>query len=792
MTLLKRLIREVHHRSLWQVTGIYLVGSWGALEAVDGVTKNAGLPAWVPPFALVLLVIGLPIVLATAFIQVGMPRRGGDGEDGEDREEGGGSVRERPVARRPGEVPPRLVVAPGSPPAVSDFPPVHGIFTWRNAFMGGLLAFSLLGMAVAGYFAMRITGVGPVASLAAQGVFEDREPVVLADFIATGSDPGIARLVTEALRVDLVESTALAVLPESYVSAALHRMGLPDSSTVTAEIAREIAQRDGFKAILWGEVGALGGGYVLTASLVEAPSGQNLGAFRETAVNEESLLRAIDKLSERIREKAGESLRQIRARTSLESVTTSSLEALKAYTEAMALSTRGREGEAIALLESALELDPDFGMAWRKLAVLLANTGTNPDRREEAATRAYELRSRMTEQERFLAEAYYFTLVDPQPQRVTQAYERVLAVSPDDPTALNNLATRIRREDPDRAIQLLEMAVNGPGASSSAHTNLVIYYWDAHRDEDAAEIIRLAVERYPGSQRAKALAWDLESLRGRFASSHDGRRELLGTSGLSVTVRRMQELQLASDDAGMGRLQEARGHILTVLDMAEAEEQPRWAAMALSDWAFVEVLMGSPESARENLRQLAALGVPWELDDQGWVAANEVVSKALLGDPSGAEGALARWEAAVPSPQRTDGVRGAMAWARWGVALGNEDAFQALEAVDYIQSQVARCGEGRCWGWWERARALEAAGRADEARAMYRRHLSGVTFTEVRWNPVMTPDALLRLGALAEEAGDLAEARDAYGRFVELWAGADPALQYRVQRAREALERLGG
>ena len=791
MTLLKRLIREVHHRSLWQVMGIYLVGSWGALEAVDGVTKNAGLPAWVPPFALVLLLLGLPIVLATAFVQEGMPRRGGEGE-GEDGEEGGGSLREHRVARRPGEIPPRLVVAPGSPPAVSDFPPVHGIFTWRNAGMGGLVAFSLLGMAVAGYFAMRITGVGPVASLAAQGVFEDREPVVLADFIATGTDARIARLVTEALRVDLVESTALAVLPESYVSAALHRMGLPDSTTVTAEIAREIAQRDGFKAILWGEVGALGGGYVLTASLVEAPSGQNLGAFRETVATEAALLPAIDKLSERIREKAGESLRQIRARTSLESVTTSSMDALKAYTEAMGLSTRGREAEAIALLESALELDPDFGMAWRKLAVLLANTGANPERRREAAIRAYELRGRMSEPERFLTEAYYFSLIEPQPQRVIQAYERVLAVSPDDPTALNNLAIRVRKEDPERAIELLERAVNGPGASASAHNNLVIYYWDVRRDDDALEMIGRVEDRYPGTMRGRAMAWDLESLRGRFAASHDGRRELVTSGGLSASQRMRIELQLAADDAGSGLLEEGRSHIRTVVDLAEAEEQPRWAAQALSEWAFVEAVLGTPANTRELLRRFSAMGEPWEVDDEGWMAASYAVSRALVGDVAGAERTLAGWEAAVPSPQRTDGVRGAMAWAQWGVALGKGDASSALEAVDYLQDEFARCGRHRCWGWWERARALEAAGRAEEARTMYRHHLDGVAFTEIRWNAVMTPDALLRLAALAEAAGDFAEAQDAYRRFAALWAGADPELQPRVRQAQDAVARLGG
>lgn len=777
MTPLKRFVREIHRRSIWQVTGIYLMGSWGALQVVDGVTENAGLPDWVPPFALVLLVIGLPIVLATAFVQEGMPARGeGEGDPDPGGAGGTGLAETTPEARGPG----------------SDTPSFQGLLTWRNAIVGGVAAFTLLGVAVAAYFGMRATGVGPVASLAAQGVFDDREPVVLADFTATAADPGLARLVTEALRVDLVESTALTVLPESYILEALRRMELPDSTLLTAEVAREIAQRDGMKAVIRGEVGALGGGYVLTASLVEATSGQDLGAFRETATDEAGLLAAIDKLSERIREKAGESLRQIRAGASLESVTTSSLDALKLYSEAQAMSDRGREAEAMALLESALEIDPDFGMAWRKLAALVGNAGADPARRRHAATRAYELRDRMSESERFLTEAYYFSYVEPQEQRSIQAYERVLAVAPDDATALNNLAIAVANQDPDRAIELLERSVNGPGATATAHTNLLQYLWNAGRDADADALMERIRERYPASQSGRVLGLNLESLRGAFASAHDRRRELVALGGLAPVQRLRQEILLAMEDAALGRLEEGRGHLRVALEVAEAEEEPAWKADALTAWAWGETLVGSPASARAYLQRLPDPDAPWTMDADGWVTAFVVGIRALNGDVPGAERTMAGWDAAVPLSARTELMRAAMAWGRWSLATAKGDVAAALEAMDFIQNDFERCGDQRCWGWWDRGRALEMGGRKDEARAMYRRHLEGLAFTEVRWNPVQTVDALWRLAVLAEEAGDAAEAADAYRRFAELWAGADAPLQPRVRQAREKATALGG
>ena len=119
MARLKQLIHEIHRRSLWQVLGIYVVGSWIALQVVDVLANNFGLPTWFPPFALALLIIGLPIVLATAFIQEGSRSALSAGEE---------------------------ATEPGSRAAG----PHHHLFTWRNAILGGAAAFALWGVVAVG------------------------------------------------------------------------------------------------------------------------------------------------------------------------------------------------------------------------------------------------------------------------------------------------------------------------------------------------------------------------------------------------------------------------------------------------------------------------------------------------------------------------------------------------------------------------------------------------------------------------------------------------------------------
>ncbi|NIP60733.1 MAG: hypothetical protein GWM92_20145, partial [Gemmatimonadetes bacterium] len=226
-----------------------------ALQVVESLTESAGLPDWVPSFALVLLVIGLPIVMATAFVQEGMG--GGDeapatpggsqgapaGAEGSATGEVPGDVRSAgaPTGAGPGEAAPGPgavdVAGAAAGPGADDSGLHHRLLTWRNAIVGGVLAFALLGVVVAGYFVMWSTGVGPVGNLVAQGVIEDGERVVLASF-ADATGEGLGDVVTEALRVDLSESSVLQLVEDADVEPVLARMQVEPGTPLTAELAR--------------------------------------------------------------------------------------------------------------------------------------------------------------------------------------------------------------------------------------------------------------------------------------------------------------------------------------------------------------------------------------------------------------------------------------------------------------------------------------------------------------------------------------------------------------------------
>jgi predicted transcriptional regulator len=198
----------------------------------------------------------------------------------------------------------------------------HRLFTWRNALLGGVAAFALLGLAVAAYFVMRVAGIGPVASLAAKDVIEAGEAIIIAAFENTSDDPSLGDVVTEALRVDLAGSPALTPLAPARIQEALRLMQRAPNERLTPELARDVAIREGIRAVLEGEVVSAGSGYILLATLRSPEDQAALATFRRTARNSDELIDAIDKLSQDIREKAGESLRSIRAAPPLARVTT--------------------------------------------------------------------------------------------------------------------------------------------------------------------------------------------------------------------------------------------------------------------------------------------------------------------------------------------------------------------------------------------------------------------------------------------------------------------------------------
>jgi TolB-like protein len=368
-------------RSVWQVTVSYGIGAWIALQVADTLSSLIGLPLWFGQALLALLVTGFLLLLTMS------------------------------IARgRTGEA-------------------MHGstsLFTFKNALRAGVGAVALVMMGTAVYMGMRSVGIGPVGTLQARGVFDEQERLVLADFESDFDQDGLGETVTTLLRIDLAQSPAFTVLEPAQLTPILARMQLDPSAPITYEVALEAARREGIKAIVAGEIVQAGASIVVSARIVAAATGEVLVAVRETADDVSELPDQVDRLSAQLRERVGESLRTIQGDQPLEQVTTASFQALEKYAQADRANNLGDELRALALLEEALAEDSTFAMAHRKLGILLLNTALDPPRRDSAFTHAYELRERLTDRERWLAEAAYLAYVEPdRSSRAQQPRDRV-------------------------------------------------------------------------------------------------------------------------------------------------------------------------------------------------------------------------------------------------------------------------------------------------------------------------------------------------------------------------------
>ena len=452
MNQIQAIINELHRRSIWQVLLIFLGAGWGVLEVIDTFIDRGLLPDWVFNGAMLVLLLGLPIVLATAFVQDRGDAGTAPAPTDQERSPTAGDGAAEGV---PSAEPPARALASLEDSASYDR--LARLLTWNRAIVGGVLAFAVLGVVTTGYLSMRAMGIGDAGTLVAQGVFEEGEVVVLADFVS--SEPGVpAELVTEALRLSLDRSPTIRLMQPTPLNNALQRMELDPAEGLDEDRARELAEREGLKAIVAGDVSLVGGQFVLTARLVDASTGQVLAPFRETIPDIARVVEAIDRLGRSIRDKAGEPLRSIAADPPLKQVTTSSLEALRLYTQAHDVERRGEAIRAMDLYREATRVDPDFAMAYRKLGVQLGNTFGSRSEQVAAYTRAYELRDRLPPVERFVSDATYHHLVVGDLDAAARAYENVLDLDPTNDVALNNLGNVYGRsgkhEDAERVYRL--------------------------------------------------------------------------------------------------------------------------------------------------------------------------------------------------------------------------------------------------------------------------------------------------------------------------------------------------
>ena len=701
----------------------------------------------------------------------------------------------RCLAKRPADRPQSadelLRALDGPPPSPDDTRVIPGTpaprkrLALRLGALAGVLTAVLVGLQAAGVLGTR--------SLVAEGALAERERVIIADFDNRTRDSTLGLAVTEAFRVDLTQSPLIRPLTPEQVGGVLRRMRRDSVGALGYELSREIAAREGIRAVVAGEVSAVGAGYVVSARLVETATGNVLAAFRESAGGPAEIIHAVDRVSKQLRGRIGESLRATRAAPPLEQVTTSSLEALRAFSQALQATRRGERDRNVALLEEAIRLDSTFASAHRALGIALSNANEDPRRRMRALATAYRLRDRLTERERLFAEASYYSFLGNQRDRVVAAYQRMLELNPDDFAALNNLGLIYQLDgELAKAVPLYRRAVEAQpsstgfgnlaevlfGLGDSLAADSIRAVWNATYPDDASYRYQTA-QRLTARGRYDAATAALESLRTEHAESRLVRRTASGALSRLSRIR--------------GRLRESYRLAVAAAQEQFPEQPPDSVAAAVTAFerARDEILiLEQAGPGAERLRGVVT-GPLERIDplNRPYLDAAYLFARAGRGD-------LARQMLAARA--RALGVDSA-------VGLG-PDVFERRYRL-VIEGRVA-ASEGRYdegiaklrdtrdimlhqpWSLPDLGALYDATGRSDSALSVYERYLRSTSLYRDEPDAGELARMLFRLGELHEARGERQRAADRYGAFVELWQGADAELQPRVAEARRRLAAL--
>jgi tetratricopeptide (TPR) repeat protein/tRNA A-37 threonylcarbamoyl transferase component Bud32 len=730
-----------------QVAGLYALASVAVLGLVYVAMDVVGLPGWVLPGAVLLLAAGFPIMLVTSRME---------------RQRAKGSTLAAPLPEAKG---------------------LRRWLTWRRAILGGVVAFAGLTVVAGGYMAMRVLGIGPVGTLMATGVLEERDRIILADFVDRTGDSTLSYAVTEAFRVDLGQSPSVTLVSGSELDEAFARMEREAPEAMTEGIAREVAVREGIKAVVAGEINALGGSYVLSAQLLAAESGEVLVPARETARDSTQIIEAVDRLSNRLRERIGESLRSIRATPPLERVATASLPALRKYSQASRAIDAGESARGIALLKETIALDTAFAAAYRALAIHLGNFGIERALAAESMSKAYRFRDRLPERERlWTAGSYHMQRNEVEAALVP--YLELLESEPESAPLVNNIGVLYSRSrDSERALEYYQRAAELEPDMPNSAFNVVVTHIELGRLDSA---------------RAANEAW----------AAQVGDHPVVHANEYFITMSEFDydAAERALDGWAM-YVDASTSSILTALRIQLAAVRGRVSAMQRE-------LEGSEQRARQGLQ------VPEHLRAVATVAIYDAEVRARP------EGALARLESALEQfpldslePFDRPYTELAEAYARagrperartWLEEFDREvpREFRPLAEIDYDHASAyvtlaagrleeavqsfRRADKGGCpvCVLPGLARAYDALGNSDSLLAVLERYVTTPDDDRIFEDPLELAGVYLRLGEVHEARDQRDQAIDYYSRLVDLWQDADPELQTVVSDVRQRIARL--
>jgi serine/threonine protein kinase/Flp pilus assembly protein TadD len=596
----------------------------------------------------------------------------------------------------------------------------------------------------------------------------DKDVIVIADFANTTGDPVFDSTLKEALAVDLEQSPFLNVLSDRRLSETLKLMGRTPDQRITRDVGRDVCLRTGSKALLAGSIASMGSHYAIVLKAVSCKTGDVLGAAQAEAESREKILQTLGEAAATLRSKLGESLASVQKFDKpLDEATTPSLEALQAYTEGDRLAREKGDTDALPLLKRAVELDPNFARAYATLGIRYNNLG-QATLAIENVRRAYELRDRVSERERYYISCTYFTLVTGELEKAIQQYELWIRDYPRDYVAGTNLGVNyFTMGQFERAAAVTREALRLEPANIIAYNNIGVAYFSMNRLDEAKSTFDDALARKLDGPYLRQSIYYLDFLRKDAPGMQEQFAWAMGKPGAEDIL-----LSAESDtQADHGHLEKSRHLSTQAEESAKRNDSKETAAFWQGNEALREVEFGNYAQGLKQAREALELAPGRDVKVEAALAlarGGDVATAEKLVDSLNEEFSLDTLMQNYWLPT----VRAAIGLQR------HDDPAKAVAilraTVPYELADPPPFTTGTMYPVYLRGQAYlssgNGAGNGELAAAEFQKILDhpGVTV-----NCPLSALSHLGLGRARALSGDRAGARTAYQDFFALWKDAD-------------------
>ena len=597
----------------------------------------------------------------------------------------------------------------------------------------------------------------------------ERDTVLLTDFVNTTGEPVFDSTLRQALAVNLGQTPFLNLFPEDRVRETLRFMGRSPDDRITRDVGREICERQGIKAMLTGTIASLGSHYVITLEALNPRSGDPIAREQIEAESKEKVLSALGTAASNLRQKLGESLSSIqRFDMSIEQATTPSLEALKAYAMGNEERAKGKARESLAFYNRAVELDPNFAMAYARIGVFYIN-----QEQIETATqylqKAYDLRDRVSERERLYITEKYYNYITGEIDKAVETLKTWVRLYPNDFIPHNNLALdyQILGNYEESLKEALEAVRQSPN-TVTARENVVTSFLMLGRIDEAEEASKEIDKLYPESASTHANRYMFAFLRHDQAAMD---RESAWFKGkpeeVDNTIARAYTLLY------FGKLKESEELLKRAIEMLKTQKRAENAAKELAGLASNQAVLGKCEQAKENAK--TALTV--YSGRNGRSGAGLIF--AACGDASQAQQILNQLRATYPSDTILQSIMSPVMQAAIERSRGN--LAEAVRLMESVRTYDRGLVTGLMNNYLRGTLYLEQQ-RGNEAATEFKKIIENPTIEA--FSPAHAL-AYLGLGRAATISGDNAGALNAYRDFFAMWKDADQDLPVLVAARKE-------